>query len=112
MNHGKRIMFAGPRIGVQAHGDEWLPLDVDGAAVGDVGERIPGPFLARIAELEAERDALAALTVGKLGIMICDHAEAIVGENWEEFRQAAIDSGYQVIAARAEAGSDLQVVLS
>lgn len=52
---------------------------------------------------------LAALKAGELGFMICDHGEAIVGENWAEFCDAAKASGYQVIVARAEHGGPLKI---
>lgn len=52
---------------------------------------------------------LASLRPGKLGFMICDHSEAIVGENWDEFLAGAAASKYQVVAARAVAGELLQI---
>lgn len=52
---------------------------------------------------------VASLLPGKLGFMICDHSEAIVGENWDEFLAGAKRSKYQVVAARATAGEPLSV---
>lgn len=52
---------------------------------------------------------LAALSVGKLGLMVCDRAESLDDDQWAEFKQAAVSSGFQVIAARVEAGHQLRV---
>jgi hypothetical protein len=52
---------------------------------------------------------LASLRPGQLGFMLCDHAEAIVGENWGEFLAGAEQSGYQVVVARAVAGEPLAI---
>ena len=52
---------------------------------------------------------VASLLPGKLDFMVCDHCEAIVGENWDEFLAGAKRSKYQVVAARATAGEPLAV---
>lgn len=52
---------------------------------------------------------VCALAAGDLGFMVCDGAEAIVGQTWEEFKAAAEGSGFQVIVSRAEAGAPLTV---
>ena len=53
---------------------------------------------------------IASLGAGSLGLMCVDGAEAIVGENFEAFKRACVDSGFQVIATRAEAGlKDLEI---
>lgn len=52
---------------------------------------------------------VASLLPGKLDFMVCDHCEAIVGENWDEFLAGAKRSKYQVVAARATAGEPLAI---
>lgn len=47
---------------------------------------------------------IAALKPGELGMMICDNAEALVGEARDEFFEAARNSPFQVIATVALAG--------
>jgi hypothetical protein len=44
---------------------------------------------------------IAALRSGELGFMLVDGLEAIVGEEWQDFQEAAMQSGYQVLGARA-----------
>lgn len=45
---------------------------------------------------------IASLGAGSLGLMCVDGSEAIVGENFEKFRSACVESGFQVIATRAD----------
>ena len=52
---------------------------------------------------------VASLKQGDLGFMVCDRVESIVGQEWEEFRQAAADSGFQVLVARSEANEPLTI---
>lgn len=52
---------------------------------------------------------IASLKQGDLGFMVCDRTESIVGEQWAEFMAAAEQSGFQVMAARSEAGKPLTV---
>ena len=50
---------------------------------------------------------VATLKSGELGFLVCDRAESLVGADWEAFKEAAAESGYQVLFARAEAGEPL-----
>lgn len=50
---------------------------------------------------------VATLKGGDLGFLVCDRAESLVGADWDAFREAAAESGYQVVFARAEAGEPL-----
>jgi hypothetical protein len=52
---------------------------------------------------------IASLRQGDLGFMICDRVESLVGNEWEEFQQAAAASGFQVLVARSEADQALTV---
>lgn len=45
---------------------------------------------------------IGSLCRGKLPLMVSDKAESLVGEQWEAFKAAAAESGFQVILARAE----------
>lgn len=45
---------------------------------------------------------IASLGAGALGLMYVDGSEAIVGENFEKFRTACVESGFQVIVTRAD----------
>lgn len=45
---------------------------------------------------------IASLGAGALGLMCVDGSESIVGENFEKFRTACVESGFQVIATRAD----------
>lgn len=45
---------------------------------------------------------IASLGAGALGLMCVDGSESIVGENFAKFRAACVDSGFQVIATRAD----------
>lgn len=45
---------------------------------------------------------IASLGAGSLGLMCVDGSESIVGENFEKFRTACVESGFQVIATRAD----------
>lgn len=45
---------------------------------------------------------IASLGAGKLGFMCVDGSEALVGENFENFRKACVESGFQVLATRAD----------
>lgn len=49
---------------------------------------------------------IASLGAGALGLMCVDGSESIVGENFAKFRTACIDSGFQVIATRADEAYD------
>lgn len=46
---------------------------------------------------------IASLGAGDLGLMCVDGSESIVGENFAKFQSACVDSGFQVIATRADA---------
>ncbi len=46
---------------------------------------------------------IASLGAGALGLMCIDGAESIVGEDWTAFEKACLESGFQVIATRADA---------
>ena len=50
---------------------------------------------------------ICTLKCGELGFLICDRIESLVGVNWEDFKAAAAESGFQIILARAEAGEGL-----
>lgn len=50
---------------------------------------------------------VATLKGGDLGFLVCDRAESLVGADWDAFKAAAAESGYQVVFARAEAGEPL-----
>lgn len=52
---------------------------------------------------------IAALKRGELGFMIADRAESLDDHAWEMFQEAAIGSGYQVIAARVDGTKPLTV---
>jgi hypothetical protein len=41
---------------------------------------------------------------GQLPLMLIDEAENMVDITWDEFKAAAVESGFQIFAARAEAG--------
>lgn len=45
---------------------------------------------------------IAAMGAGTLGLMVLDNTEAMDETNWSEFKQAVVDSGFQIIAARVD----------
>lgn len=52
---------------------------------------------------------IASLKQGDLGFMVCDNTEAIVGDEWNEFKAAAAECGFQVLVARAEPDKPLTI---
>lgn len=52
---------------------------------------------------------IASLKQGELGFMVCDNTEAIVGDEWNEFKAAAAECGFQVLVARAEPDKPLTI---
>lgn len=47
---------------------------------------------------------LCALRTGELPFMVCDNAEHLDKQTWEAFKAGALESGFQVIAARVTEG--------
>lgn len=45
---------------------------------------------------------IAAQNPGKLPLMLLDDAEHLSQDNWEAFKQAAMESGFQIISARVD----------
>lgn len=52
---------------------------------------------------------VAAQGAGNLGLMVVDNTEAMDSENWLEFKQACVESGFQVLAARVDDISNLDI---
>lgn len=52
---------------------------------------------------------IASMGAGKLGLMVLDNTEAMDEANWAEFKAAAVESGFQIMAARVDNINELDI---
>jgi DNA repair exonuclease SbcCD ATPase subunit len=85
-------------------------VPIQGLEIRDGDIYLNGIAFDHVNDAERHRIALevARLKAGELGLIVLDRSEIFDSKNWESFRQAAIDSGLQVICALVDDG-DLQV---
>jgi hypothetical protein len=85
-------------------------IPIPGLEIRDGDIYLNGIAFDHVNDAERHRVALevARLKAGELGLIVLDRSEIFDSKNWESFRQAALDSGLQVVCALVDDG-DLRV---